>query len=262
MRYFFVDFENVTTHGLEGLTKLTESDEVKIYYSHRNQTISFDLHIIISKITKAKIKYFKLDEAITEKNAIDTKIKIDATSIMDTKSDGLYLIVSKDKGYDAYIEKKKTLGFEISRISQISEASKDIIQPKADEQKVTTPIDSATTDSATKSQSNKSDKVSTSSRNKNDSSKKAATSATNEKAKAATASKRLMDKKAFTAFLETNLKQLSNENRTSIIKAYLDSKIISDFHNKLMKTFKNKDLVKSIYGCEAIKKNKNNLFKK
>ena len=43
-RVFFVDYENVDTNGLDGLTRLSSQDEVYIYYSEAHSRMSFGLH--------------------------------------------------------------------------------------------------------------------------------------------------------------------------------------------------------------------------
>jgi len=41
MNYFLVDYENVKTHGLDGISKLNDNDIVCIFYSDNADTLSF-----------------------------------------------------------------------------------------------------------------------------------------------------------------------------------------------------------------------------
>lgn len=47
-RYFLVDYENVNRDGLNGVTKLSEEDCVRIYYSESAQTMTFVIFFIVS----------------------------------------------------------------------------------------------------------------------------------------------------------------------------------------------------------------------
>ena len=39
MNFFLVDYENVHTNGLNGISALSEEDKVVIFYSEKNQII-------------------------------------------------------------------------------------------------------------------------------------------------------------------------------------------------------------------------------
>lgn len=102
-RIFFVDYENVDTSGLDGLTRLTGNDKVYIYYSERHSRMTFGLHRRLME-TKAGIEYRKIQDA--SKNALDNELMREADGIIaDKRAD--YYIISKDKGYESFIQKKK-----------------------------------------------------------------------------------------------------------------------------------------------------------
>ena len=71
-KYFLVDYENVKSEGLNGITSLTENDNVKIFYSKDAQTLTFGLHRRIMN-AQANIDYIKIDNSIKSslKNALD-----------------------------------------------------------------------------------------------------------------------------------------------------------------------------------------------
>lgn len=58
-RYFFVDYENVNREGLNGISKLEETDCVRIYYSDAADTMTFGLHRRINA-SKAHFDYIKV----------------------------------------------------------------------------------------------------------------------------------------------------------------------------------------------------------
>lgn len=106
-RIFFVDYENVDTSGLDGLTRLTGNDKVYIYYSERHSRMTFGLHRRLME-TKAGIEYRKIQDA--SKNALDNELMREADGIIaDKRAD--YYIISKDKGYESFIQKKKNIEY-------------------------------------------------------------------------------------------------------------------------------------------------------
>lgn len=135
-RYFFVDYENVNHDGLNGITRLTESDSVRIYYSENAKTITFGLHKRIQE-SSADFEYIKVDIPI--KNAIDCKILFDIQSIFSNNINAECLIVSKDGDYDKTIAKFNTCGYNVKKVMEICkiEQSKkcDINVTKQDEKK-------------------------------------------------------------------------------------------------------------------------------
>ena len=68
---FLIDYENVTSAGIEGIDKLAETDSVYIFYTAAQQSISFDMHRAILE-AKAKISYFAV--ANGGKNALDFQL--------------------------------------------------------------------------------------------------------------------------------------------------------------------------------------------
>ncbi|MBQ3003628.1 MAG: hypothetical protein IJD82_07845, partial [Clostridia bacterium] len=44
MATYMIDYENVKTGGLNGISRLTEADRVIIFYSENANRITFDLH--------------------------------------------------------------------------------------------------------------------------------------------------------------------------------------------------------------------------
>ena len=70
-RVFLVDYENVKTQGLNGISKLTESDTVCIFYSENADNMTFGLHRRLME-TKANVQYQKVE--VGYKNALDFQL--------------------------------------------------------------------------------------------------------------------------------------------------------------------------------------------
>lgn len=121
--YFFIDYENVNKNGLNGITKLSEEDCVRIYYSSSAETLTFGLHrrIITSK---AHIDYIKVSMPI--KNAVDCQILFDIRDTIKENRNAEYFIVSKDTDFDKAIEEFKAHKLKIKRCLEICKRDEEI----------------------------------------------------------------------------------------------------------------------------------------
>lgn len=100
-RIFFVDYENVSISGLDGVTKLDANDEVYIFYSTNADKLTFGLHRRLNE-TKAKIHYKNVIKG--SKNALDFQLAsllgYTIRENMDSNNGTIfYYIVSKDLGF-------------------------------------------------------------------------------------------------------------------------------------------------------------------
>ena len=98
MNYYFVDYENVGSEGLNGVDKLDADNTVLIFYTQNADKISFDIHIQLNE-SKAKIEYFKV--AAGQKNALDFQLSSYLGYVIyeKQKEQNGYFIVSKDAGF-------------------------------------------------------------------------------------------------------------------------------------------------------------------
>lgn len=96
MGYYFVDYENVKTDGLNGVNKLETTDKVCIFYSEHADTLTFDLHKKFIE-SKATITFQKVE--VGSKNALDFQLATFLGYEIANKKDDSYYIVSKDTGY-------------------------------------------------------------------------------------------------------------------------------------------------------------------
>lgn len=121
MRYFYIDYENRNVDGCKGIASLGEDDTIVIYYSQKAQTLTFELHISLCE-TKAKKEYKKIPD-INIKNNLDVNLLSDLDKFMakDKDKKGEYYIVSKDKDYDVFVSDQKKRGYNIKKISAISD---------------------------------------------------------------------------------------------------------------------------------------------
>lgn len=124
-RYFLVDYENVNRDGLNGVTKLSEEDCVRIYYSESAQTMTFGLHRRINE-SKALFEYIKVQIPI--KNAVDCQILFDLRDIAKENRDAEYFIVSKDTDFDQAIEEFHVQNIRVKKVQEICKRDEPIKQ--------------------------------------------------------------------------------------------------------------------------------------
>lgn len=110
MNYFLVDYENVKTHGLDGISKLDEGDIVCIFYSDNADTLTFGLHKRLNE-SKANILYHRVE--VGSKNALDFQLASYLGYIIheNLEKPYKYYLVSKDNGFSSltgYWTKRKT----------------------------------------------------------------------------------------------------------------------------------------------------------
>lgn len=118
LRYYLVDYENTSEHGLAGIEALHDTDIVCIFYSDHMDKLSFDAyHAILA--TKAAV--FDQHVLAETPNALDFQLDTYLGAIIERyKSLRVeYHIVSKDKGYENVIAYWKAQGFSISLIPNI-----------------------------------------------------------------------------------------------------------------------------------------------
>lgn len=123
-RYFFVDYENVNRDGLNGITKLSEEDCVRIYYSTSAETLTFGLHRRINE-SRAHFDYIKVQMPI--KNAVDCQILFDIRDITKRNRSAEYFIVSKDTDFDKAIVEFNALNLKVKKVLEICKRDKPII---------------------------------------------------------------------------------------------------------------------------------------
>lgn len=115
-QYFYVDYENVGVNGLNGIAKLSETDNVLIYYSEEHSTMTMGMHRRINQ-SQANIQFVLINMPI--KNAIDCKILFDIELLSKENKLSEFFIVSNDTDYDKPIKLFTNNKIKIRRISEI-----------------------------------------------------------------------------------------------------------------------------------------------
>ena len=94
---YLIDFENVSSEGLSGITYLSEEDQVIIFYSNNSNRISMKMHILVGK-SVCRIDYFEV--LVGGKNALDHQLSSWLGYLIGTgAAERNYYIVSRDMGY-------------------------------------------------------------------------------------------------------------------------------------------------------------------
>lgn len=124
MATFLVDYENVKTGGLNGITKLLKEDKVIIFYSENADTLTFGLHRRINE-SVADISYIRVEVGC--KNALDFQLVSYLGYLVAQYKDEKYFIVSNDNGFNSvkkFWHKKKVLvevSYDLSGQSKVQE---------------------------------------------------------------------------------------------------------------------------------------------
>ena len=102
MTYYLIDYENVKTHGLDGISSLGREDSVCLFYSENADTLTFGLHRRLSE-AKADIQYQKVETGT--KNALDFQLSSYLGYLISENRDrnARFYIVTKDKGFGALV---------------------------------------------------------------------------------------------------------------------------------------------------------------
>ena len=119
MNYYLVDYENVKSHGLDGVVKMTPEDVVCIFYSENADSMTFALHRKLNETT-AHVIYEKVE--VGTKNALDFQLVTElGYLIRDLQGqDVSFFIVSKDKGYGNTVTYWKKRGVRIAQVIDVS----------------------------------------------------------------------------------------------------------------------------------------------
>lgn len=118
-RIFLIDYENVDTAGLDGVSSLTKNDKIYLFYSEKHSRLTFGLHRRIMNSTSSF--YYRKIKDTNQKNALDNELIKELEAIVQPKSD--YYIISRDKGYKNKIEELIKKGYKISIYSDIKSSN-------------------------------------------------------------------------------------------------------------------------------------------
>lgn len=124
MSEYFVDFENVGSAGLSGISKsnLNATDVFYVFYSDNSKNITIDLYKEIQKVT-AKIIFVKVK--VGSANALDFQLSSYLGYLIKENPEKKFFIISKDKGYDSVCDFWKGRQTVIKRIDSINSIDRD-----------------------------------------------------------------------------------------------------------------------------------------
>ena len=97
MAVYMIDYENVKTGGLNGISRLTDADRVIIFYSENANRLTFDLHQRLMAST-AQIEYREV--SVGGHNALDFQLVTYLGFLIAQEPNGQYLIISNDRGFE------------------------------------------------------------------------------------------------------------------------------------------------------------------
>ncbi len=129
MAVYMIDYENVKTGGLNGISQLTSADRVIIFYSENANRLTFDLHQRLMAST-AKIEYREV--SVGGHNALDFQLVTYLGYLIAQDPNGQYLIISNDRGFDYVVNFWKKDGLRIGILSYLKDptyALQKISQP-------------------------------------------------------------------------------------------------------------------------------------
>ncbi len=100
MGTYLIDFENVKSEGLSGISELAPNDNVLIFFSNNENKLSFDIHKQICSCS-TNVLYFHV--AAGGKNALDHQLAGYLGYLIGSTEEKEYYIVSRDRGFEFVI---------------------------------------------------------------------------------------------------------------------------------------------------------------
>lgn len=131
MNYYLVDYENVNSQGLEGISSLTNNDTVIIFYSENADTMTFGLHLKLNE-TAAAVQYQCVD--VGQKNALDFQLSSYLGFLICdnlNRGDCKYYIVTNDHGFSCLSNYWKKINVNVDLICTLSGSSCNTVPQKA-----------------------------------------------------------------------------------------------------------------------------------
>lgn len=117
MNVYLVDYENVKSDGLNGISKLNKDDKVIIFYSENADKLTFGLHRRINE-SVAEITYVKVEVGL--KNALDFQLVSYLGYLIAQKLENTYHIISNDSGFNSVVKFWQRRKVNINSTSELS----------------------------------------------------------------------------------------------------------------------------------------------
>ena len=116
MSVFLIDYENVSSSGLDGLETLTAQDTIYIFYTENADRLTFDAHRRLMECA-ANVQYFKVETG--SKNALDFQLVSYLGYLVHGNRQSRYYIISKDAGFDSVIKFWAKLNVSVQRVPNL-----------------------------------------------------------------------------------------------------------------------------------------------
>lgn len=102
MNFYLVDYENVKSKGLEGITELSKNDTVYIFYSANANSLTFDLHL---KLNQSQATIIYQEVSVGSKNALDFQLSTHLGYLIKEQEDkdARFYIITKDQGFTSLV---------------------------------------------------------------------------------------------------------------------------------------------------------------
>ena len=100
--YFLIDYENVNNSGMEGVKFLNESDHVYLFYSQNSSPNMKKRYSELLYASKCSVEIIKLYRK--GKNGLDFYIATKLGELLGQGENGLFSIISQDKGFQAVVD--------------------------------------------------------------------------------------------------------------------------------------------------------------
>lgn len=115
MRLFFVDFENVLSGGMMGVCNINTDDKVFLFYTTNSNKLEFKLYEELLKAPGT----VQLIEVTTGNNSLDFQLSSYLGSFVPNNKKAQFIIVSKDKGFDAVVDFWSKRDISIKRVNNM-----------------------------------------------------------------------------------------------------------------------------------------------
>ena len=123
MRIFLIDYENVNSFGLAGISRLDAEDRVVLFYSQSANTLNFE---ILDEIMQSPVRTEKVNLNQSGRNALDFQLVTYLGYLIAKQSADDFYIISRDMGYVATQQFcKKMLGVKVQIKPSIRDALAD-----------------------------------------------------------------------------------------------------------------------------------------
>lgn len=115
MRIFFIDFENVSSSGLAGVSSIQPKDKVVLFYTSNASKLDFSLFEELAKVRSQT----EIMQVCTGSNALDFQLSSYLGRMTAVYPDAELVIVSKDNGFNSVVSFWEGRGFKICRVNNM-----------------------------------------------------------------------------------------------------------------------------------------------